>query len=200
MIDLDRDRFPRSLPAQHARRRSLLRATRRAVSASRTRLAKTSSRNTPWGAMGDRVLGLQQRRPSSTSMLTDMHSDMSETFGRRSARSSSPTMQWPEKPSSQTVAGTTSSATPSTATCGRRRQDSTRSRRASVPRTTGRGGLSPGDLNADGFEDVFIASSMNYPVPLRVNTRAAQQHAGKRFARQRVHPGRRAAQARWADS
>ncbi len=41
-------------------------------------------------------------------------------------------------------------------------------------------GLSSGDLNADGFEDVFIASSMNYPFRYHINSLLLND-AGKRF-------------------
>lgn len=41
-------------------------------------------------------------------------------------------------------------------------------------------GLSTGDLNADGFEDVFIASGMNYPFRYAVNT-LLLNNAGREF-------------------
>ena len=42
-------------------------------------------------------------------------------------------------------------------------------------------GLSVGDLNADGFEDVFVASSMNYPFRYAVNS-VLLNDQGERFA------------------
>ena len=40
----------------------------------------------------------------------------------------------------------------------------------SMPRTSGPGDSSVGDLNADGYQDVFITSSMNFPFRYQVNS------------------------------
>ena len=56
-------------------------------------------------------------------------------------------------------------------------------------------GLSVGDLNADGFEDVFITASMNFPFRYAINSLLLNDRR-QGLPRQRVHPRRRAAPRR----
>ena len=49
-----------------------------------------------------------------------------------------------------------------------------------TPRTTGRGGISVDDVNADGYDDVFVASSMNFPFRYGINT-VLMNNLGERF-------------------
>ena len=90
--------------------------------------------------------------------VTDMHSDMSEEVGPEREKLKS-RMRWP--PEFLQAAATWSSATPSSATwvaaCSRR------SPTAIGAENYWPWGPSVGDLNADGWDDVFIASGMGFP-------------------------------------
>jgi cytochrome oxidase Cu insertion factor (SCO1/SenC/PrrC family) len=119
---------------------------------------------TPWGAMGVKVIDFNNDGHMDL-FVTDMHSDMSR--GAQPHQEKDPSvMNWPEqflKTDGASLFGN-----------------------AFFRNVGGRGfvdvtqrvgaenywpwGLSSGDLNADGFEDAFIASSMNYPFRYGINS------------------------------
>jgi len=98
-------------------------------------------------------------------MITDMHSDMSENVGpdREKLKSN---MRWPEsmlQSGGNSIWGNA---------FFRNKGDGTFEEVSDEINAENYWpwGLSVGDLNADGFDDVFIASSMNYPFRYGVNT------------------------------
>ena len=98
--------------------------------------------------------------------ITDMHSDMSDEVGPEQGRSMKSDMQWP---ASFRGDGTTSIWGNSFFLKdgpGKFREAPTRSDVENYCPW----GPSVGDLNADGFDDVFIASGMNYPFRYMVNS------------------------------
>ncbi len=129
---------------------------------------------TSWGAMGIKVFDFDNDEDMDI-FVTDMHSDMSEDVlpDREDLKSR---MQWPEsflKSDDQGLFGN------------------------SFFRNDGNGvyvevsdkigaenywpwGLSVGDLNADGFQDAFVASSMNFPYRYGVNSVLLNDH-GREF-------------------
>ena len=119
---------------------------------------------TSWGAMGIKVFDWDQDGDFDI-YITDMHSDMSEEVGPEREKLKS-NMRWPKS----LVGDGQSSIWGNT-----------------FFRNDGKGGfeevsdqigaenywpwgLSVGDLNADGYEDVFIASGMNYPFRYGANS------------------------------
>ncbi len=128
----------------------------------------------PWGAMGIQAFDMDNDGDQDI-LISDMHSDMSIRIGPEAEKFKSD-MQWPEsfvQTAGESIWGN------------------------ALYRNDGGGkftevsdgmnaenywpwGLSTGDLNADGFEDVFIASSMNYPFRYGVNT-LLLNNAGTRF-------------------
>ena len=118
---------------------------------------------TPWGSMSIKVFDFDNDADMDI-ILSDMHSDMSEDVGppreKLKAR-----MQWPES--------TLRSGGNSIYGNAFFRNDGGTFTEASDELGTENywpWGLSVGDLNADGFDDVFIASSMNFPFRYGVNT------------------------------
>ena len=119
---------------------------------------------TSWGAMGIQVFDYNNDGLMDI-LITDMHSDMSEQVGPESEKLKS-RMQWEEsvlRSGGNSIFGN------------------------AFFKNKGNGnfeeisdqigtenywpwGLSVGDLNADGYQDVFIASSMNYPFRYGVNS------------------------------
>ena len=129
---------------------------------------------TPWGSMGAQVLDFDNDGHLDL-YLTDMHSDMSGRIGPDREKLKSD-MQWPEsflRSGGRSIFGN------------------------AFFRNLGGGvfeeisdqigaenywpwGLSTGDLNADGYEDVFIASSMNYTYRYGINS-VLLNDRGQRF-------------------
>lgn len=129
---------------------------------------------TSWGAMGIKVFDFDNDGRLDI-LITDMHSDMSETVPPERERMKS-TMKWP-------VSFRGDGRTSIWGNSFFRRQPGGTYREASDAINAESycpWGPSVGDLNADGFDDVFIASGMNYPEryminPVKLNDR------GRRF-------------------
>ena len=118
---------------------------------------------TPWGSMSIKVFDFDNDADLDI-ILTDMHSDMSEDVGPAREKLKS-RMQWPES--------TLRSGGNSIYGNAFFRNDGgtfTETSDALGTENYWPWGLSVGDLNADGFDDVFIASSMNFPFRYGVNT------------------------------
>ena len=127
------------------------------------RTAKVFPR-TSWGAMGIKFFDYDNDgRPDL--FITDMHSDMSEESGP-SARSSSRAMRWPED-----MLGGDRPVHLRQLVLPESRQRQVRGDLGSVgAENYWPWGPSVGDLNADGWQDIFIASSMNYPCRYGINS------------------------------
>ena len=129
---------------------------------------------TPWGAMSIKVFDFDNDADMDI-ILTDMHSDMSEDIGPDREKLKS-RMQWSE----------TTLQSGGTSIFGnaffRNEGDGTFTEASDALGTENYWpwGLSVGDLNADGFEDVFIASSMNFPFRYGVNS-VLLNDRGERF-------------------
>ena len=119
---------------------------------------------TPWGAMSAQVLDFDNDGHQDL-FITDMHSDMSEDIGPEREKLKS-RMQWTEgflHSGGRSIYGNA---------FYRNLGDGTFEE---ISDSIGAEnywpwGLSAGDLNADGWEDVFIASSMNYSFRYAVNS------------------------------
>ena len=97
--------------------------------------------------------------------ITDMHSDMSQEVGPEHEREKSH-MVWPEKQRGDGTASIWGNTFFHNQGGGRFREMSDEVGAENYWPW----GLSTGDLNADGFEDVFITSGMNYPFRYAVNS------------------------------
>jgi len=119
---------------------------------------------TPWGSMGVEFFDFDNDGDQDL-MLTDMHSDMSKDIGPRFERLKSD-MQWPDdflQGGENNIFGN----------AFYRNQGNGRFEEVSDQihaENYWPWGISVGDLNADGWEDVFVASSMNYPFRYGINT------------------------------
>ena len=119
---------------------------------------------TPWGSMGVKVFDYNNDGKMDL-YITDMHSDMSENIGVEREKLKSH-MQWSEeflRSGGNSIFGNA---------FYRNRGDG---HFEEISDQLGAEnywpwGFSVGDLNADGYEDVFIASSMNYPFRYGVNS------------------------------
>ncbi len=131
----------------------------------------------PWGTMGGKVFDYNNDSYMDL-LLTDMHSDMSQRIGmdREKLKADWITKNW----------------APSFLRSGGRsifgnalyRNDGETGFREVSGETNVENywpwGLSVGDLNADGWQDVFITASMNYPFRYAPNT-VLLNHSGERF-------------------
>jgi hypothetical protein len=119
---------------------------------------------TPWGSMGIKAFDYDNDGDMDI-MITDMHSDMSEDIGPAREKLKS-RMQWPESRLHSGGASIFGNAF--------FRNDGG-DRFTEVSDQVGAEnywpwGPSVGDLNADGFDDVFIASGMNFPFRYGINS------------------------------
>ena len=129
---------------------------------------------TSWGAMSAQILDFDNDGHQDL-YITDMHSDMSEDIGPEREKLKS-RMQWTEsflRSGGRSIYGNA---------FYHRQADGTY---AEISDSIGAEnywpwGLSAGDLNADGYEDVFITASMNYAFRYAVNSLLLNDH-GKGF-------------------
>jgi len=119
---------------------------------------------TPWGSMGVKVFDYDNDGKMDL-YVTDMHSDMSEDIGpdreKLKAR-----MQWPDDFLLTQGKSIWGNAFYHNKSAGKFEEVSDQIGAENYWPW----GISVGDLNADGFDDVFIASSMNYPFRYAVNS------------------------------
>ena len=129
---------------------------------------------TPWGSMGVKAFDYDNDGYVDI-MVTDMHSDMSEDVGPAREKLKS-RMQWAE---SRLHSGGLSIF--GNAFFRHNKDDAfTEMSDKLGAETYWPWGLSVGDLNADGFDDVFVTAGMNFPFRYGVNS-VLLNNRGKRF-------------------
>lgn len=119
---------------------------------------------TPWGSMGVKVFDYNNDGKMDL-YITDMHSDMSENIGVEREKLKS-RMQWSE----QFLRSGGNSIFGNAFYINRGDGHFEEISDQIGAENYWPWGFSVGDLNADGYEDVFIASSMNYPFRYGVNS------------------------------
>jgi hypothetical protein len=119
---------------------------------------------TPWGTMGIKFFDFDNDGRSDL-VLTDMHSDMSENIGPEREKLKS-RMQWSEEQIQDGSNNLFGNAFYRNLGDGKFEEISDRVGAESYWPW----GVSAGDLNADGWEDLFITAGMNYPFRYGVNT------------------------------
>ena len=129
---------------------------------------------TSWGAMGIKVFDFDNDGRMDI-FITDMHSDMSQQVGPEHEREKSH-MVWPEEVRGDGSTSIWGNSVFHNEGGGRFREVSD----AINLEMYWPWGLSAGDLNADGFEDVFITAGMNYPYRYATNSLKLNER-GKRF-------------------
>ena len=134
---------------------------------------------TPWGAMGIEALDYNNDGLFDFA-LVDMHSDMSELVGVEREKLKA-RMQWTEDHLQGGANNVFGNAFYRNLGAG----DDGRIQFEEVSDLLGTEnywpwGLSAGDLNADGWEDLFITASMNYPFAYGINSLLLNNH-GERF-------------------
>ena len=118
---------------------------------------------TPWGTMGVKFFDFDNNGGLDL-MLTDMHSDMSEPIGPEREKLKA-RMQWSDEHLQGGANNLFGNAFYKNLGDGFEEISDAVGAENYWP-----WGFSVGDLNVDGFEDVFIASSMNYPFRYGTNT------------------------------
>ena len=129
---------------------------------------------TPWGAMGIKAFDFENDGDLDI-FITDMHSDMSEHIGPEQEKEKS-AMQW--TPSFLKTEGSSIFGN-----AFYRQTDDGRFEEVSDQvgaENYWPWGLSVADLNADGFDDAFVTSSMNFPLRYGVNSLLLNE-GGERF-------------------
>ena len=129
---------------------------------------------TPWGAMGIKVFDYNNDGLMDI-FITDMHSDMSETAEADREKLKSQ-MQWTESFLQSGGNSIFGNAFFKNEGEGNWKEVSDQIGTENYWPW----GLSVGDLNADGYEDVFVASSMNYPFRYGINS-VLLNNDGKEF-------------------
>jgi hypothetical protein len=129
---------------------------------------------TPWGAMGIKFFDFDNDADLDL-MLTDMHSDMSEKIGPEREKLKS-RMQWSEDHLQGGADNIFGNAFFRNLGGGKFEEVSDEVGAENYWPW----GLSVADLNADGFEDVFITAAMNYPFRYGVNS-VLLNDGGQRF-------------------
>jgi hypothetical protein len=129
---------------------------------------------TPWGAMGIQVFDFDNDGNLDI-FITDMHSDMSQVIDPPREKEKAD-MQYPESlllTEGMSIFGNA---------FFKGNDDGTFEEVSDLVNAENfwPWGLSVGDLNADGYEDAFVASSMNYPFRYGVNT-LLLNNRGERF-------------------
>ncbi len=130
---------------------------------------------TPWGSMGIKVFDFNNDGKLDI-FITDMHSDMSEMIGPDQEKQKS-IMKWPVSFRGTGKTSIWGNAFFMKDGPGKYREVSD----AIGAENYCPWGPSIGDLNADGFDDVFIASGMNYPERYMINS-VKLNDRGVRFA------------------
>ncbi|MDG1890986.1 MAG: FG-GAP-like repeat-containing protein [Verrucomicrobiota bacterium] len=128
------------------------------------RAAKNLFPKTSWGAMGIKAMDFENDGDLDI-FITDMHSDMSQHVGPGKEREKA-TMQWP--PSFLQTEG--SSVFGNTFFRQTEKGVFEEVSDALGAENYWPWGLSVDDLNADGFDDAFLTSSMNFPLRYSMNT------------------------------
>lgn len=129
---------------------------------------------TSWGAMGVKSFDLENDGDYDL-LVTDMHSDMSEDIGPEREHLKS-RMEWPESFLASNSRGIYGNSL-------FRHQDDHQFEEISDrfgAENYWPWGVSAGDLNADGYQDVFVASSMCFPYRYGVNSLWLNE-SGKQF-------------------
>ena len=130
--------------------------------------------NTPWGSMGVKSFDYDNDGDMDL-FITDMHSDMSENVDPNREKRKS-TMQWPKSYTQADGRDIWGNAFFQNQGDGTFQEISDRMGAENYWPW----GISVADLNADGYDDVFIASSMNYPFRYGINT-VLLNNRGERF-------------------
>ena len=129
---------------------------------------------TPWGAMGVKAFDWNNDGRLDL-FVSDMHSDMSERIGPEREKLKS-RMQWSDEALGESGPSVFGNAFYHQRADGSFEEISDRIGAENYWPW----GLSVGDLNADGFEDVLLTSSMNYPWRYGMNT-VLLNEGGRRF-------------------
>jgi enediyne biosynthesis protein E4 len=119
---------------------------------------------TSWGSMGIKVFDVNNDGRQDI-FITDMHSDMSEVIGPEREKMKS-TMQWPVSFRGDGKTSIWGNSLFLKEGPGKFREASD----AMGAENYCPWGPSVGDLNADGYDDTFIASGMNYPERYMINS------------------------------